>query len=151
MALYLVSNLKYHGDTARARKNITVKYMAKKATKKATRPGRESDAFIVRMPDGMRELIALEAEKNGRSMNAEVVARLAFSFEELLTTEGLIQVSKQMTAAVEFLWELMFDVRDVDLDGYIREQNAAGIHLTRKDAIRKILRAYLSEHGFAKK
>lgn len=37
---------------------------------------RESDKFMLRLPDGMRQLIAEEAKKNGRSMNAEIVIRL---------------------------------------------------------------------------
>lgn len=45
--------------------------------KKAT--GRTSDQFNLRLPDGMRERIAEEAEKSGRSMNAEIVHRLANS------------------------------------------------------------------------
>ncbi len=42
--------------------------------------GRESDKFMLRFPDGMRDRIAEEAKKNNRSMNAEVVARLEQSF-----------------------------------------------------------------------
>jgi len=38
--------------------------------------GRGSDQFMVRLPEGMRERIRLEADNNGRSMNAEIVARL---------------------------------------------------------------------------
>ena len=37
---------------------------------------RESDKFIVRLPDGMRERIKAAAEANNRSMNAEIVATL---------------------------------------------------------------------------
>lgn len=36
----------------------------------------------MRFPDGMRDLIADEAKKNNRSMNAEIVARLQASFSE---------------------------------------------------------------------
>lgn len=39
-------------------------------------PSRDQDKFMVRMPEGMRERIAEEAKANGRSMNAEIVARL---------------------------------------------------------------------------
>lgn len=35
----------------------------------------------MRFPDGMRDLIADEAKKSNRSMNAEIVARLQASFE----------------------------------------------------------------------
>ena len=43
---------------------------------------RESDKFMLRFPEGMREQVARAAEKNSRSMNSEIVARLAYSFEK---------------------------------------------------------------------
>lgn len=36
----------------------------------------DSDKFIIRLPDGMREMIKAAAVKNGRTMNAEVVSRI---------------------------------------------------------------------------
>jgi preprotein translocase subunit SecA len=50
--------------------------MAKKV-RSTTRVGRGSDGFMLRLPDGMRDFIAEMAEKNGRSMNAEIVNALA--------------------------------------------------------------------------
>lgn len=44
-------------------------------------PSEELERFIVRLPDGMRDDIAKMAKVNGRSMNSEIVARLAESFE----------------------------------------------------------------------
>ena len=41
---------------------------------------RNSDKFIVRLPDGMRDRIKAAADTNGRTMNAEVVARLESTF-----------------------------------------------------------------------
>jgi predicted DNA-binding protein len=38
---------------------------------------RESDKFILRMPDGMRERLAEVAESQGRTMNAVVIGVLA--------------------------------------------------------------------------
>lgn len=35
--------------------------------------GRESDKFMLRLPEGMRERIKASAERAGRSMNAEIV------------------------------------------------------------------------------
>lgn len=52
--------------------------------KKMTRnpyPSEVQDRFIVRLPNGMREKIAEIAKANGRSMNAEIVARLEQSFK----------------------------------------------------------------------
>lgn len=43
---------------------------------------RESPKFLLRLPDGMRDRIAAEARVNGRSMNAEIVARLNSSFND---------------------------------------------------------------------
>lgn len=44
-------------------------------------PSETQERFIVRFPDGMRDRIADIAKANGRSMNAEIVARLQQSFE----------------------------------------------------------------------
>ncbi|MDW9854060.1 Arc family DNA-binding protein [Sinorhizobium meliloti] len=38
------------------------------------------DKYVLRLPDGMRDKLKAEAEQNGRSMNAEIVARLEESF-----------------------------------------------------------------------
>ncbi|MFC0201419.1 Arc family DNA-binding protein [Paracoccus rhizosphaerae] len=38
--------------------------------------GRESDKFMLRLPEGMRDRIKAEGDKNGRSMNAEIISRL---------------------------------------------------------------------------
>ncbi|MGE8126594.1 Arc family DNA-binding protein [Methylobacterium sp. NPDC080182] len=51
--------------------------------------GRESDKFMLRMPDGMRDRLKAEAEANKRSMNAEIVARL----ESTLEARGGIEAS----------------------------------------------------------
>ena len=42
---------------------------------------RPDDKFMLRLPDGMRDRIAEIAKANGRSMNAEIVRRLEWSFE----------------------------------------------------------------------
>jgi hypothetical protein len=39
--------------------------------------GRESDKFMLRMPDGMRDRIKASAEDNKRSMNAEIIVGLS--------------------------------------------------------------------------
>jgi len=60
--------------------------MAKKKIVK--RPGRDSDQFIVRFPDGMRSALAELAARNGRSMNAEVVLALADHFANEGRSQG---------------------------------------------------------------
>ena len=52
--------------------------MAKKAAK---RPGRGSDKFDLRFPDGMRDKLYRLAEANGRSANSEIIERLRLSIE----------------------------------------------------------------------
>jgi hypothetical protein len=42
--------------------------------------GRESDKFMLRLSEGMRDQIKAEAERNNRSMNAEILHRLEMSF-----------------------------------------------------------------------
>lgn len=41
------------------------------------RPGQGSDQFNVRFPPGMRERVKAAADRNGRSMNAEIIATLS--------------------------------------------------------------------------
>lgn len=43
-------------------------------------PSRTAEQFVVRFPDGMRDQIAEAAKAAGRSMNAEIVARLQQTF-----------------------------------------------------------------------
>lgn len=43
--------------------------------------GRESDKFNLRLPDGMREILKVRAQENGRSLNSEIVARLMSTLE----------------------------------------------------------------------
>lgn len=47
------------------------------------RGGRNKDAFMVRMPDGLRERMKALAAQNGRSLNAEIVHRLLESLGDL--------------------------------------------------------------------
>jgi Arc-like DNA binding domain len=131
-------------------------------TKKSkTRPGRGADQFIVRMPAGMRGAFAQLAAKRGRSMNAEVVVALtqhiAFETGETGALEGIIysehglyQVTKRFESGLRYFDEMLFDVRDIDLEAFISDQRGQGFNLTRTEAIRKILREYLDERGFVR-
>ena len=49
--------------------------------------GRESDKFMLRLPDGLRDQIKNVAEENKRSMNAEIV----LAIEDYITTRELYQ------------------------------------------------------------
>lgn len=44
-------------------------------------PSRRADQFVARFPDGLRGQLSEVAKQSGRSMNAEIIARLQESFE----------------------------------------------------------------------
>lgn len=74
--------------------------------------GRGSDQFMVRLPEGMRDRIAEAARANGRSMNAEIVARLEFTFEALrqggpglFGATALVGATQETLSAVQALLE----------------------------------------------
>lgn len=50
------------------------------------------DKFVVRLPDGMRDQIAAAAEAAGRSMNAEIVQRLADSMDPATAASHMIEI-----------------------------------------------------------
>ena len=54
--------------------------------------GRGADQYTVRFPDGLRDRIKAAAEANGRSMNAEIVARLGQTFD----SDGLSQAQDRL-------------------------------------------------------
>ncbi len=44
-------------------------------------PSDKQDQYMIRFPDGMRDRLKDEAAKNGRSLNAEIIARLERTLE----------------------------------------------------------------------
>jgi len=56
--------------------------------------GRDSDKFVLRLPDGMRDRLKAEAEKNKRSLNAEIVARLEASLAPAPPMGSLLGLGK---------------------------------------------------------
>lgn len=46
-----------------------------------------TDKFMLRLPDGMRERIKVSADRNGRSMNAEIIAVLYQYFPDDIISE----------------------------------------------------------------
>lgn len=68
-------------------------------------PSRGSDQFVLRFPAGMRDKIREVAERNGRSMNAEIIARLAETME---TDSALANPSE----ATEALTPLVTTIKD---------------------------------------
>lgn len=74
------------------------------------RPGRGSDQFPLRLPEGMRERIKAYADRHGRSMNAEIVRILEREFPAPLSLEarvqdliGLVEVLRSQGATEEVI------------------------------------------------
>ena len=64
---------------------------------KPQRTAQISDKYIVRFPDGMRDLIAAAAKASGRSMNAEIVARLEKSFNPIGDEGDVLQAVRAIS------------------------------------------------------
>jgi Arc-like DNA binding domain len=74
------------------------------ARKDPKRPGRGSDQFVLRMPDGLRTKIARLAKANGRSMNSELIDRI----EKSLTDTTIL---KHLEEQVELLWDAVAELQ----------------------------------------
>ncbi|QLG94678.1 Arc family DNA-binding protein [Pseudomonas yamanorum] len=57
------------------------------------------DKFVVRLPDGMRERIALQARENTRSMNSEIIHRLETTAELEAALDRALKIIDQLLAA----------------------------------------------------
>jgi Flagellar capping protein len=93
----------------------------------ATKVGRGSDQFPLRLPDGLRERIKASADQSGRSMNAEIIARLESSYESNVDPKALsaaFSIAEDMRARVEAQWDYLRKV-DEDLNEERRKMFAA--------------------------
>ncbi|QND50824.1 Arc family DNA-binding protein [Phyllobacterium sp. 628] len=72
------------------------------------KPGRGSDQFPLRLPDGLRDRIKARAEQRGRSMNTEIVLLLEREFPEPISFDEEIQ---EMIDLVEVLKDGLDDRR----------------------------------------
>ena len=79
--------------------------MAKKPS-----PSDLADKFILRLPDGLRERIAIQAQTNRRSMNSELVARIEASLAQEDAQRAAVQkldaLLRQCDAALTILKRL---------------------------------------------
>lgn len=64
-------------------------------------PSRTAEQFVLRLPEGMRGRIAEVAKASGRSMNAEIVARLEASFAEDVSVEDRATLRKLVAEEIE--------------------------------------------------
>lgn len=75
------------------------------------KPGRGSDQFPLRFPDGMRDIIKNRADSSGRSMNAEIIAIL----------ESAIDNPPELVADLKKLTDMLDDECEI-LVGDLREK-----------------------------
>ncbi len=75
-----------------------------------TGTGRESDKFMLRLPNGMRDRIKLAADAKNRSMNAEIVARLEQSLAFSEEWDNLLSNIDDAHSRIESLERQMQDV-----------------------------------------
>ncbi|MBY3369351.1 Arc family DNA-binding protein [Rhizobium laguerreae] len=54
-------------------------------------PVRDQDKFMLRLPEGMRDRIKISAERNGRSMNAEIIQALEQMFPAQPTIDDVLE------------------------------------------------------------
>jgi len=53
--------------------------------KRTLPPSDTADKFVLRLPDGMRERIKTVADRNNRSMNAEIISTLESAYPAVMT------------------------------------------------------------------
>jgi plasmid stability protein len=73
----------------------------------ADQTGRESDKFMLRLPDGMRDRIKAVAAENGRSMNAEIVATLEKEYPVKVSQEMLCILLDASTDLLDAMEEML--------------------------------------------
>lgn len=91
-------------------------------------PSRGSDQFVVRFPEGMRDRIKDEADKNGRSMNAEIIARLNSSFWALEEIEASKEKNEQLLDKIN---RLMNDKLS-EIDRFFDDQRTSFLEVVRE-------------------
>ncbi len=77
-------------------------------------PNDELDKFLLRMPEGLRDQIKEAADRNGRSMNAEIIARI----------ENAPVAEDAFKRAVERMEEFSEDLKySLEVDRWMMEQH----------------------------
>lgn len=102
------------------------------------KPVQPEDKYVLRLPDGMRDRIKEAAERNNRSMNAEIVARL----EEYSMLSGK---AKAFDNANREIYRQALDIKD--LQEQLKEIDKLRLELAREQgrtaALRQTLRVFM--------
>lgn len=81
---------------------------------------RKLDQYIVRFPDGLRDRVKDAAEASGRSMNAEIVARLTESFGRDESGRIVLKLPEDLLYRMAEAWAAGTpDLRNVDFGAAI--------------------------------
>lgn len=83
---------------------------------------RATDKIALRLPEGLRDKIAIIAERNNRSTNSEIVARLLWTLDQdqsFAGPIGRVPVSNETTqeqrlAKLERQYQALFDVLNLE-------------------------------------
>lgn len=112
---------------------------------------RHADKYIVRFPDGMRDKLKAEAKANNRTLNAEIVARLAASLVAGSTDlyEADLKTSMEIMRE-EFAHESRLARARLLLSAYQNQASLVRMRLDRELQLAEHLQAQLDEatkHG----
>ena len=83
-------------------------------------PSEAADRFQIRLPDGLRDELKALAERNGRSMNAEIVARLQESLKSPypeLSGYGFEALVRRLGGAVTAMENLFIATKEISFPG----------------------------------
>lgn len=78
---------------------------------------KDYDKFVVRFPDGMRDLVAERAKRNGRSMNSEIIQIIEDAInrdaliEDALEQNGDVRLDENKVSELELLQEQIIAIQ----------------------------------------
>ena len=92
-------------------------------------PSEKLDQYMLRFPDGMRDLLRQEAKKNKRSLNAEIIERLEYTLTrdkvnrrmDTLRDPELIEPSKELKRIMQETMEKF--VKELEERGVLNAEN----------------------------
>jgi hypothetical protein len=85
---------------------VSIRYYGSHMSAKAPSPSDLADKFMLRLPAGMRQRIADSAHRSNRSMNAEIIYRLEYTFSRKDSDEGLPTNDEKLSSITHLLEEI---------------------------------------------
>jgi plasmid stability protein len=85
-------------------------------------PSQTAERFQIRMPDGLRDRIRMAAERNNRSMNAEILNALESKFPAPIALEDTVaDIQQAIKLFRKFKGKILLEGLADDLDYLIRD------------------------------